>query len=260
MRSLSVVVGIAAAVLVAATGSAEVTVTILFDNVVQNAELESGWGYACLVESGDATVLFDTGLDGDAVLANMAALGKDPAAIDAVVLSHRHGDHTAGLEAVLRHASHPRVLVLPDFPAEIAGRAAAAGARVVLVEGPMEVAPGIRTTGPVTEPLAEQALLVDSADGPIVITGCAHPGIVRMVERAVAVASRPPALVIGGFHLLRTSAAKVDGIAARLLDLGVERLGASHCTGEAALERLAAAFGPSYLRTGLGWSATFTTQ
>ncbi len=259
MRRSSLVFGIAAAVLVAVTADAGVTVTVLFDNVVRNTDLEPGWGYACLVEVDGGAVLFDTGLDGAVLLANMAALGKDPAAVDAVVLSHRHGDHTGGLVPLLQRASHPRVFVLADFPPEITDRAAAAGARIVRVDGPTEVAPGIRTTGPVTGPLEEQALIVDGAEGPVVITGCAHPGIVRMVERAVAVANRPPALVMGGFHLVQARAADVDAIAARLRALGVRRLGASHCTGDAAIERLAEAFGSSFVRTGLAWRDTVAT-
>lgn len=86
-----------------------VTLTIVYDNNAYDPRLRTAWGFACLVEAGDATVLFDTGGDGATLLGNMDALELDPRDIDAIVLSHIHGDHTGGLLALLNRGITPTV-------------------------------------------------------------------------------------------------------------------------------------------------------
>jgi hypothetical protein len=76
--------------------------TILFDNNPYDPRLQTGWGFAAWIEYGDRVVLFDTGADGAVLLDNMALLGFDPQAIDIVVLSHEHSDHTGGLAVCRR--------------------------------------------------------------------------------------------------------------------------------------------------------------
>ena len=61
---------------------------------------------------------------------------------------------------------------------------------LVEVHGPVEIRPGIHTTGEVGRGIVEQALLVETGDGLVVVTGCAHPGVVKMVRRAQSVGAR----------------------------------------------------------------------
>ncbi len=73
----------------------------------------SSSGKTTLIE----TMLFDTGANGEALLRNLATLGKDPLKVEAVVLSHAHDDHTAGLDALLDAGARPTVYLLSSFAA-----------------------------------------------------------------------------------------------------------------------------------------------
>jgi len=148
------------AVAVAPPGN--VALTIVFDNYSQNPALGTEWGYAVLVETEQTTVLFDTGSVGDMLLKNMAALGKDVTKIQSLVISHDHADHTGGAAALLGTGAKPKTYLLPVFSADTK---AIFGSRVEVVEStkPVQVAPGIYTTGSVSGPVIEQALVVQTA-------------------------------------------------------------------------------------------------
>jgi 7,8-dihydropterin-6-yl-methyl-4-(beta-D-ribofuranosyl)aminobenzene 5'-phosphate synthase len=229
----------------------KVTFTIVFDNYSQDSALETEWGYACLVETEQATVLFDTGSVGDMLLSNLAALGKDLTEIQSLVISHDHADHTAGAAALLDAGAKPKSYLLPVFSNDTK---AIFRSRVDVVEStaPVEVAPGIYTTGSVSGPVIEQALIVQTAEGWVLITGCAHPGVVKMVERARQVVGGDVMLVMGGFHLTEATQSRVQADIRGLQTLGVQKAAPSHCTGDDAIEEFAAAFGGNYIPAGVG--------
>ncbi len=232
-----------------------VTFTIAYDNNAYDPALRTAWGFSCLVETGDATVLFDTGGDSPTLLDNMTKLGIDPQAIDVVVLSHIHGDHTGGLTGLLDTGVQPTVYVPAAFPASFKN---SVRTRTDLVEvtGPVEILPGVHTTGEVGSGIIEQALAVETGDGLVVVTGCAHPGVVEMVRRAVGAWSpRPhprPYLVLGGFHLGGASKRQVERIIADFRDLGVQKVAPCHCTGDQAIGIFAEEYGEDFIRVGVG--------
>lgn len=227
------------------------TFTILYDNNAYSPALRTDWGFACMVKTGAATVLFDTGGNGAILMGNMAELDLDPRAIDVVVLSHAHGDHTGGLARLLDTAAGPVVYVPAAFPASFK---ADVRVRTDLVEvtDPIEVLPGIYTTGEVGSSIVEQALVVETAEGLVVVTGCAHPGVVEMVRRSKEVTEGEVALVMGGFHLRDASRGRIGAIIADLHDLGVQRVAPCHCTGELARQMFADAFGVDCTLAGVG--------
>jgi len=242
-----------------AEGANPVKFTIVYDNNAYDERLRTAWGFSCWVEVGGKIVLFDTGGDGPTLLGNMAQLGFDPQAIDAVVLSHIHGDHTGGLAGLLDAGGRPVVYVPAAFPASFK---ADVRARTDLVEvtGPVEILPGVYTTGEVGSRIVEQALVVETAEGLVVVTGCAHPGVVEMVRRAQeAVGGEVAAdfsVVMGGFHLGDASADKIDGIIADFRQLGVRRVAPCHCTGDQARQMFANAFGYDCVLAGVGYAVT----
>jgi len=227
------------------------SITILFDNVAYDRRLRSGWGFSALVEYGGETVLFDTGADGRTLLANMRTLGVDPAGVRQVVLSHAHTDHTGGLIDFLAASSRPTVFLLSTF-----GSAYVRGVRsltTVTETAPgTEIAPGIFTTGRVSGSVAEQALAIRTPKGLVVVTGCAHPGIDRMVKAAMDLSGEPVYMVVGGFHLADSSRARITAVLEALRSLGVRKVAPSHCTGEPATAMFAAEYGPDFVRSGLG--------
>ena len=107
------------------------TLTIVYDNRAGSKGLASAWGFSCLVEGLEATILFDTGGDAPTLLGNMAKLGIDPKRIDVLVLSHAHKDHVGGLAGFLEVHNHVSVYVLESFPESIGNQARDRGARVI---------------------------------------------------------------------------------------------------------------------------------
>jgi 7,8-dihydropterin-6-yl-methyl-4-(beta-D-ribofuranosyl)aminobenzene 5'-phosphate synthase len=233
-----------------------VTFTIVYDNVASgnsthNPSLRTNWGFSCMVETGEAMVLFDTGGDGTILLDNMEKLGFDPQAIDIVVLSHIHGDHTGGLRDLLDTGARPVVYVPASF-SESFKAPVRAQTELAEVTGPIEVLPGVHTTGEVGSRIVEQALVVETEQGLVIVTGCAHPGIVEMVRRAKETVDGDIALVMGGFHLGDVSERQLDGIIADLRELGVQQVAPSHCTGGRAREAFAEAYGDDCTLAGVG--------
>ncbi len=228
-----------------------VRITVLYDNVPLDERLRANWGFAALVERGDHTILFDTGADGPTLMENMERLGVDVMDIEAVVFSHPHGDHTGGLDDLLRRGARPRVYVTPAFPAGLKNHVA--GLTEVVEASPgQQIVEGLASTGQLVDPVVEQALVVETSRGLVVITGCAHPGVAALVERAHIVANRPVYLVMGGFHLAGTPAEEVESIIAELRRLQVEKMAPSHCTGDEAVELLRQAYGDDFVLSGVG--------
>jgi 7,8-dihydropterin-6-yl-methyl-4-(beta-D-ribofuranosyl)aminobenzene 5'-phosphate synthase len=235
-----------------------VTFTIVYDNNSYPGfgALRTSWGFACWVETEKTTVLFDTGGDGATLMHNLHELGLDPLTVDAVVLSHAHGDHTGGLGALLGTGARPTVYVPASFSRAFKDEVGA-HTDVVEVTGGATVAPGIHTTGEVGTGIVEQALAVETRDGLVVVTGCAHPGVVEMVRRARGRRDAPIALVMGGFHLGGASRRRVESIIADFRELGVERVAPCHCTGDAARTLFDDAFDEDCVLAGVGWSTEY---
>lgn len=230
-----------------------VSLTVVFDNHDFDPRLRTSWGFAAWLEHGDQTVLFDTGGDGVLLLGNMAALCLDPQTVDIVVLSHNHGDHTGGLSAVL--ATNPRVKVYVPraFPASLKEQVRATGAAIVEVGDPVEILPGLWSTGQMGAGLVEQALVARTEGGLIVVTGCAHPGVDKMVARAQNVGGDGVVLVVGGFHLGGASRRRIESIISEFQRLGVQKVAPCHCTGDTAREMFRQAYGESFFASGVGW-------
>lgn len=233
-----------------------VALTVVYDNNGPTSDtgptdpvLRTGWGFACLVERGDDLLLFDTGGDAGILRNNLKALGVDAADIDVLVLSHYHSDHTGGLDALLDAGATPTVFVPASFPSAFKEQLAARTG-VVEVTGPAELLPGVHTTGEMGSAIIEQSLVIETPEGLVVVTGCAHPGIVEIVRRAAE--RGEVALVIGGFHLKDAGAAAIDGLIADLQTLGVGRVAPTHCSGDRARGRFAEAFGDDLVLVGVG--------
>jgi 7,8-dihydropterin-6-yl-methyl-4-(beta-D-ribofuranosyl)aminobenzene 5'-phosphate synthase len=177
----------------------KIKLKIVYDN---NAEegFKSGWGFSCLVEN-QKNVLFDTGADSETLLYNMKQLKIDPRAIDIVVLSHSHGDHTGGLRGFLKANGNKAEVYEPTAFSK-----------------PKEISEGIYTTGALGTFNREQSLVVKTEKGNLVITGCAHPGLENIINKAKELGKIYG--VIGGFH----GFSKLEELE------GIELIAPCHCT------------------------------
>ena len=223
-------------------------IAVVYDNKTLDPDLSPAWGFSCLV---DDDLLFDTGGDGPRLLSNMGQMGLDLWGIKTVVLSHAHGDHTGGLGGLLAVNKGITVYLPRSFRNRFKEQVKAR-VRVVEVHEPMEIGEGIYTTGEMGRGLVEQALVLVTNQGLGVITGCAHPGIVKIVRKAKDVVNGEVYLVMGGFHLSVASTKAVKGIIADFRRLGVQKVVPCHCTGDRAIGMFAAEYGDDFIEIGVG--------
>jgi len=224
---------------------------VIFDNTSSKPGLESAWGFSALVVFEDNLVLFDTGGSASILLSNMKQMGLDPRTIDSVVLSHNHRDHTGGLPGLLTAGADPTVYLLPSF-SRGTKQQLSSQVEVVEVSPRLPIAPRMYTTGEISGSPPEQALVLDTTRGLIVITGCAHPGVEGMVRQAKQDFKEEIYLVLGGFHLGGASPSRVKNIIREFQSMGVIHVAPCHCTGAQAMALFRQAYGDHYLEVGAG--------
>ncbi|MFO7934716.1 MAG: MBL fold metallo-hydrolase [Bacteroidales bacterium] len=226
-------------------------VTIIYDNFQGDKKLETDWGFGCLVQYGENSLLFDAGRKVDLYKENAQQLKIKPEKIPALFISHSHGDHTAGMEWII--TSNPSIWCY--LPSSFAMQLSSMGrlpANSVAVAEPRLLFDSFYSTGDDFEKFNEQGLVVRTADGSVLITGCGHPGVVEMVSKAEEELEVDIHTVIGGLHLLRTPDREVEQIAEKLKQMGVSRICPTHCTGDQAIEILKESFGEGYIAGGTG--------
>jgi len=234
------------------TEQSQLRLHVVFNNVPYKAGLEIGWGFSCLIEGLDKTVLFDTGGNGDILLSNMQRLGLDPEFVDAIVLSHIHSDHTGGLGAFLARNPDVTVYMPESFPASFRREAKRLGAAAETVSGPQQLMDSVYSTGEMGWAIKEQTLIVNTRKGLIVITGCAHPNVADLAEQAQAYLGKDIYLLMGGFHLGSRSDAEIRAIIQRLKALGIRKVAPSHCTGDNAIRMFRDEWTGDFIEGGLG--------
>lgn len=226
-------------------------ITIVYDNNAYDARLTTAWGFAALIEYQGHTLLFDTGGDGSILLSNMSILEIDPTRIESVILSHIHGDHVGGLDALLAQGIKPSVYLIPSFPGSFKQNTSRM-TEVIETESGQFVVGEVYTTGEMGRSPPEQALVVKTERGLVVITGCAHPGVVQMVEQAQDLFGEKVHLVMGGFHLSGKSIQELEGIVDDFRRLEVEKVAPCHCTGDQAIRMFAETYGDDFIAAGVG--------
>jgi 7,8-dihydropterin-6-yl-methyl-4-(beta-D-ribofuranosyl)aminobenzene 5'-phosphate synthase len=226
---------------------------IIYDNNPYDSRLHTAHGFSCLVRLAQRTILFDTGGDSATLLYNMRQLKIDPGEINAVVLSHIHGDHVGGLIGFLEQNSAVTVYLPQSFPKSFKDEIESFGAKVEEVYGARELFIGGYTTGELGSGIKEQSLIVKTGKGLVVITGCAHPGIVEIIQRAKEVVpDNRVYLVIGGFHLSGASSTQIKSIISSFIQLGVERVAPCHCSGGETRRLFEEGYGVNYIESGVG--------
>ena len=182
----------------------------------------------------------------------MEILGKDPGQIAMVFLSHIHGDHTGGLKALFVHNPHIEIYIPQSFPLGFDEAAVRRGCRVVRISSPREISPGIFSTGEMGVWTKEQSLVLDAEGGAIVLTGCAHPGIVEVIKRAKALIPEGIRLVMGGYHLFSTNEWEIIKVIEAFRENGVGEVCPCHCTGDLARGLFRESYGEKYIDGGVG--------
>ncbi len=229
-----------------------ITITVTYDNNPYKEGLGTSWGFSCVITGTGKTILFDTGGDGNLLLENMSKLGIDPNGIEIVVLSHIHGDHTGGLEMFLQKNSNVTVYLLKSFPKKFKEIVSSYGAKITEIDKHTEICDKVYSTGQLGTLIKEQGLFVRTEKGLVIITGCAHPGIVKIAKTAKDLINEDILLVMGGFHLEWATKGKIENIIMALKELNVKYVAPCHCTGDNARALFAEHFGQRYVNIGAG--------
>jgi len=238
--------------IVFAADAADLDLTVVYDNNPYDERLETRWGFSCLLEGPEKTIIFDVGGEGSVLLRNMEKLEVDPKAIDIVVLSHIHGDHIGGLPTFLKENPDVTVYMPRSFPMRIKEKVLAVGARLVEVREPTEICKDVYSTGELGEWLKEESLVVNTSKGLVVLTGCAHPGIVRIVKEAREMLKTEVFLALGGFHLGGMSSQRIEEVVNKIKGEGVKKVAPCHCSSDLARKLFKEVYGENFVLTGVG--------
>ena len=231
-----------------------IKLTVAYDNVPYDKSLTADWGFSCCIEGVDKNILFDSGKHDRTLLTNLSKLKIPPGSIAEIVVSHDHEDHMSGVKTILKECPGAHVSLVKSFRSSFKKSVSALGATITEVDQPTIISDCCVSTGELKDFVRnEHSLVVATNAGAIVITGCAHPGVVDIVKRAKRITNSEVLLVMGGFHLLSKGNSRARKIAASLKDLGVRYVAPSHCTGgEDITEAFIGAFGNNYLHSGVG--------
>jgi 7,8-dihydropterin-6-yl-methyl-4-(beta-D-ribofuranosyl)aminobenzene 5'-phosphate synthase len=268
--------------------AAKSQITILYDAFGRDRSMKKDWGFSALIEVHGKRILFDTGNDSEVFAHNVKAKGVDLTKLDFVVMSHRHGDHMGGLNYLL--SVNPNVAIYvpkenfgvfgSSLPGTFYRRDATLPPEMRYFDGEppetlyfgtpwphgkftwvsksIEVASGfhliaLKGSWGVDLDVMEISLAIDTPEGVVLLVGCSHPTIEKIVEAAKVVINKPIHLVIGGLHLLPAKDEETKRIATALHDIWkVNWIAPAHCTGEPAFGILKKTFGERYLYAGLG--------
>lgn len=239
--------------------------TVLTDNNTYIDQYYLGEPAACYyLQDEGSTLLFDTGYS-DVYVRNARALGLDLGAVDTVVLSHGHDDHTGGLAHFPVGPRRPRLVCHPGALEEkradglsicspLGREALAQRFDLCLTRDPVPVSPHITFLGQIPRitdfegrnPVGQRrvdgqwqddfllddtALVYQAPQGIYLITGCSHAGICNIIEQAKRVTGDRRVLgILGGFHLLHVPSEQVDRTVEYLAREQIPELYPCHCT------------------------------
>ena len=230
-----------------------IRITIIYDNNPLVEGLQPDWGFSCLVEVGETRLLFDTGDDGNILLSNMSKLKINPKDIDLVFLSHFHHDHTGGLSDFLKINPEVTVYYPQSFPDQLTELINKSGAKSVSIFSFQELQQNIFSFGEISGAIPEQSLAIRSNRGIVVITGCAHPGIVKILQGAKEqFPDEKIFLALGGFHLHNQNEKDISKKVNEMIKMDIVSVGSCHCTGDLARKIFKDLYGNNFIEIGVG--------
>jgi len=236
--------------------SNDLNFTIVYDNNPYRKNLETRWGFSCYVKGTEKSILFDVGGEGSVLLANMRKLGIDPKTVNVIVLSHIHYDHIGGLSDFLKVNPEVAVYMPRSLPPSVKDIVKKTGAKLVEVHKPIKICKDVYSTGELGGFIKEQSLIIKTSRGLVVVTGCAHPGIVNIVKKAKEMLKTDVYLALGGFHLCWMNPRQIKGIVRGVKEQKVNKVAPCHCSGDLARKHFEKTYGKDFILSGAGRKIT----
>jgi 7,8-dihydropterin-6-yl-methyl-4-(beta-D-ribofuranosyl)aminobenzene 5'-phosphate synthase len=231
-------------------------VTTIVDNNVFKKGLGSSWGLSFYVETctngKKHSVLMDTSGSFQAFIENTSKLGLNLSEVEAILISHWHGDHYGALSQVLSLLKLQTMVYVPSENSFGLRDIRGAGGIPWICRKPIEFVDGMMSTGEVPGGLSEHSLLVNVKNrGLVVLVGCSHPGIINILKRAQKVSSVDKIYaVMGGFHI--SSVGEGMRVGGFLRELDVELVSPCHCTSSDAKQGIAKILCERCIKNGSG--------
>ena len=253
-------------------------------------------GFSCHIQTPAGDFLFDTG-GGMTIMNNAKLMGIDFTNLQGIMFSHGHFDHTGGLKQVLEKTGEIPIYAHPDLFSEHYSKNSGKmhnigipwpqaeleklGADFKFSATPYEVSPGLLLSGTVpriskvetgdpnllsltklgeqiTDPLGDDlSLFINTDKGLVILLGCAHAGLLNIIDHAIKVTGEKKIyMVLGGTHLKFCSEEQMTATLNRLEELNIDKIGASHCTGLRGARMLAERFGERFFSASVGIEIT----
>lgn len=225
----------------------------LYDNNSHLAGLENGWGLSYYIEHNNHKIIFDTGDDSKKLQRNLDRVNINPKNVDFVILSHNHWDHTGGLEAVLSNNRDIAIYFGSSFPYKFRQELSDHNvdyfpvSEMRPISKDVFVGPEMQRNGP-----PEIALALRHQKGLVIMTGCAHPGIINVIGEFQKSVCKDVYMVLGGFHLCHDTARRVKEVIEGFRNLGVKKVSPCHCTGEIAIKTFKEEYHDNFIQGGSG--------
>ncbi len=214
------------------------------------------WGVSFLIGE---DILFDTFGDPGVFLRNVTRFNIDLSKIRHIIISHDDWDHISGLWYVINRYKNLSVYICPNSKPEIRERIKSFDISVIEAKECLKIKDEVYSTGELTgeskgEMIYEQSLIIKNKNGLIIVSGCAHPGIVNIVDSIRKQFNENIYSIMGGLHLKDTPIEKIKEVISELKQFGVEKMVPLHCTGKKATQLIKETFGEQCMKISPGGS------
>lgn len=205
-------------------------ITIVYDNTSFKENLTADWGFSCVIETDKRKILFDTGGSGKILLKNLASLNFDPLSIDDIIISHPDFDHIGGLATFLLLNKTATIHIPISF------RGIRYPNEVKYYDEPTKIYNNIFLSGELDK--REQSLAIKTEKGLILIIGCGHPGVEKIMDSVSKFGNIYA--IVGGLHDFKEFKILKD----------IEKICPIHCTKYK--EKIKSLYPKKYIEGGVG--------